>query len=138
MSAKTWDMALDVFVPVQQPDLGNLVVSFFLSLDAQLRNLLWWVPLAFLRAVLNSAAGVALNGVVWFEFFTLGVLSAVAALYGGPVGNSPLVDREGALGHLLAFVDRNRQASNSGMAPRVGGCLVFEGQFGSTASPRGG
>jgi len=68
MFANTWDMALEVYVPVQQPDLGSLVVSFFLSLDAFLRNLLWWVPLAFLRAILSSAAGVALNGVVWFEF----------------------------------------------------------------------
>jgi len=68
MFAQTWDMALDVYVPVQQPDLGSLVVSFFLLLDAQLRYLLWWVPAAVLRAVLGSAAGVALNGVTWFEF----------------------------------------------------------------------
>lgn len=76
-------MALEIVVQETQPEFGSLVVSFFLFLDSVLRYALWWAPIAVCRVLLGSFAGVALNGVMWFEFspwafYLLWLPSAVA------------------------------------------------------------
>jgi hypothetical protein len=54
--------------PVSAPGFGDQVVLFFLALDSTLRWATWWMWIALLKFLLVSIAGVALNGVYWFEF----------------------------------------------------------------------
>lgn len=67
------------------PGFRDQVLLFVLSLDSFLRYLTWWVPIAILKFVLTGFAGVALNGVVWYEFspwaFYLLWLPATVAVY---------------------------------------------------------
>lgn len=68
MAYHTWDMAVEVYVSAPRADFGQLLVEFFLSLDASLVRLFWWLPVALFRGFLEACSGAALNGAVWFEF----------------------------------------------------------------------
>lgn len=76
---------LVVDTPLPPPGFGDQLVLFLLSLDGFLRAATWWLPLALLRFLVSSLAGVALTGVAWFEFspwaFYLLWLPATTAAY---------------------------------------------------------
>lgn len=80
-----YDSDLLVVEVLSTPGFGDRLVHLLLSFDALLRAATWWIPLAIVRFLLSALAGIALNGVVWFEFspwaFYLLWLPATVATY---------------------------------------------------------